>query len=163
MVPSAARTPSRPPQRPASRATGIGRVLVFVYGILALAATGRSVFQIGTKFGEAPVAYALSALAAVVYIVATIALVAPGARWYRVAVVTIAFELVGVLVVGVLSIFDPVLFPDDTVWSFFGRGYLFIPLIIPVLGLLWLRRTSPHRAGAEATGPRPDDTASGRG
>jgi hypothetical protein len=124
---------------PSSRAVGIGRVLIVVYAILALAATGRSFVQIVTKFETAPVAYSLSALAAVVYIVATIALIRSGSGWYRVAWVTITFELVGVIVVGVLSIVDPVLFPKDTVWSYFGRGYLFIPLVLPVLGMVWLR------------------------
>lgn len=117
-------------------------MLIAVYGILALAATGRSVVQIASRFGEAPVAYALSALSAAVYIVATVALVARGAAWRRVAWITITFELVGVLVVGLLSVFDPVLFPADTVWSYFGSGYLFIPLVLPVLGMLWLRRRS---------------------
>ena len=42
---------------------------------------------------------------------------------------------------GVLSVIDPVLFPADTVWSFFGRGYVFIPLVLPILGMLWLART----------------------
>ncbi len=129
-----------------ARADGPGRVLVVFYAILALAATGRSAFQIATKFDVAPVAYSLSAVAAVVYIVATIALVARGAAWFTVAVATIAFELVGVLAVGVLTVADPELFPADTVWSFFGRGYLFVPLILPVLGLLWLRRRSRARS-----------------
>jgi hypothetical protein len=126
-------------QNTPARSLGIGRVLVVVYGILALAATGRSVFQIASKFDTAPVAYVLSAVAAVVYIVATVALVSSSPRSIAVAWATISFELVGVLVVGVLSIVDPILFPADTVWSYFGRGYLFIPLVLPVLGMLWLR------------------------
>jgi fumarate reductase subunit D len=130
--------------------SGIGRVLIAVYAILALAALGRSVYQIATKFGEAPVAYGLSALAAVVYVVATVALVSRGAAWFWVAVAAIGFELAGVVVVGTLSIVDPELFPDDTVWSLFGRGYGFIPLVLPVLGLLWLRRVSRVRR-AEVT------------
>lgn len=130
-------------QTGSSRTPGVGRVLVVVYAILALAATGRSVFQILTKFDTAPVAYLLSAAAAVVYVVATVALVARGPRWYAVAWVAIGFELLGVLVVGTLSVVDPVLFPADTVWSYFGRGYLFIPLVLPVLGLAWLYRRRP--------------------
>jgi hypothetical protein len=130
-------TPSRP------RMSGVGRVLVAVYAVLAVAATGRSFYQIATKFDEAPVAYALSGLAAVVYIVATVALVRRGRAWYRIAWATLAFELTGVVVVGVLSILDPNLFPHDTVWSFFGRGYLFIPLLLPVLGMWWLAKHHP--------------------
>jgi len=143
---------------PRPTASGIGRVLVVVYGVLALAATGRSAYQIATKLDEAPVAYALSALAAVVYVVATVALVARGRTAYRLAVGAIVFELLGVLVVGVLSIVDPVLFPDDTVWSRFGQGYLFIPLVLPVLGLLWLRRV--RRARLAAAEPAAASTAS---
>lgn len=123
---------------PARRPIGIGRVLIAVYGVLALAATGRSFVQLATKFEQAPFAYTLSAVAAVVYIVATIALIR-GQRTARLARVTIVFELVGVLVVGSLSLFARELFPHDTVWSVYGRGYLFIPLVLPVLGLWWLR------------------------
>ncbi len=140
-----------------NRTTGVGRVLVVVYGILAVAATGRSVFQIIDRFHEAPVAFSLSALAAVVYIVATVALVAPGPAWYRVALVTISFELLGVLVVGTITVFSPDLIglaSNDpfgrtaTVWSSYGLGYLLVPLVLPVLGLLYLRRRG--RAVVEA-------------
>ncbi len=142
------------PARPSTRMSGVGRVLVAVYGVLALAAIGRSFVQIVSKFDEAPLAYALSALAAVVYVVATIALVRPGIGWYRVAWATIAFEFTGVIVVGTLSVVMPELFPHDTVWSAFGRGYLFIPLVLPVLGMWWLARHRPARPGSSnATSP----------
>jgi hypothetical protein len=121
-----------------TRSTGLGRVLIAVYGVLALAATGRSVYQILADFGSAPLAYSLSALASVVYVVATIALIMPGAAWEKIAWATITFELMGVLIVGVLSVFDPQLFPAKTVWSLFGRGYGFVPLILPIVGLVWL-------------------------
>ena len=126
---------------------GPGRVLVAVYAVFALAAGARAAVQLSTRFAEAPVAYLLSALAAVVYVVATVAL-ARGGR--RVALVAITVELVGVLVVGTLSLVDRAAFPDETVWSAYGRGYLFIPLVLPVVGLLYLRRTAreqgpPHQ------------------
>lgn len=155
-------TPTRPDSsRPArsARARGIGSLLVVVYGILALAATGRSVFQIIDRFDEAPLAFSLSALSAVVYIVATIALVAPGRVWQRVAWVTITFELIGVLVVGAISVLAPALLGltsvdpfgrQSTVWSAFGAGYLLIPLVLPVLGLWWLR-IQGRRADAGAS------------
>jgi cytochrome bd-type quinol oxidase subunit 2 len=117
-------------------------VLVAVYAIFALAATSRAGVQIGTKFHEAPLAYLLSALAAVVYIIATVALAGSKDLWRRVALVSCSIEFLGVLVVGTLSVFDTAAFPDATVWSVYGRGYGFIPLVLPVLGLLWLRHTS---------------------
>ncbi len=126
-----------------SRAVGAGRVLIAVYAILALAATARSFVQIVGRFDVAPIAYLLSALAGLVYILATVALLRKGDTWYRIAWITIIFEFVGVLVVGTVSVIDPVLFPSDTVWSFFGRGYVFIPLVLPILGMLWLYRLRP--------------------
>lgn len=121
---------------------GFGRVLVIVYAVFALAATARSLVQITTRFDEAPVAYTLSALAAAIYIVATIALARGDRTSRRVARVAISVELAGVLVVGVLSLLDPALFPASSVWSGFGSGYLFIPLVLPIVGLWWLHRTA---------------------
>ncbi len=126
-----------PAESGSATAAGPGRVLVAVYGTFALAAGARATVQLATRFGEAPVAYLLSALAAAVYVVATVAL-ARGAR--RTAFVAITTELIGVLVVGTFSLADRAAFPDETVWSAYGRGYLFIPLVLPVLGLLLLRR-----------------------
>ncbi len=122
----------------AGTGTGFGRVLVAVYAIFALAASARSIIQLLTKADEAPVAYALSAVAGVVYVLATWAL-ATGRR--SLALVTIGFELAGVIAVGILSVVDGSLFPDQTVWSDFGRGYGFIPLVLPFIGLWWLRHT----------------------
>ncbi|CAN5362418.1 membrane protein [soil metagenome] len=123
---------------PAPTGRGFGRILVAVYATFALAATARSGVQLATRFAEAPLAYLLSALAAVVYVVATVAL-ARGAR--RVATAAVVFELVGVLVIGTLSVAASEAFPDETVWSGYGQGYLFIPLVLPFVGLYWLRRT----------------------
>jgi len=132
------------------RSSGPGRILVAVYAVLAAAATGRSVFQIIDRFDEAPVAFSLSAVSAVVYIVATLAL---AFRWRVVAWITIGFELLGVLVIGALSIVAPDVLGlggveladrafgrEGTVWALFGAGYLCIPLVIPVIGLVYLGR-----------------------
>lgn len=114
-------------------------MLIAVYGVFALSATARASYQLLTEFFEAPVAYLLSAASAVVYIVATIAL-AKGDKSRRLAFATVLFELIGVLVVGALSLLLPNLFAHPSVWSGFGIGYGFIPLLLPILGLLWLRR-----------------------
>jgi cytochrome bd-type quinol oxidase subunit 2 len=133
--------------RPTGR--GFGRVLVAVYGIFALSATARSAYQIGTKFHEAPLAYLLSALAAVVYIVATVSLARGDARSRLVATVAISIELVGVLVVGAASVAFPDAFPDAAVWSGFGSGYGFVPVVLPLVGLWWLYRTRPVKPTVE--------------
>ena len=117
---------------------GPGRLLVAVYAVFALAASSRAALQLATRFEEAPVAYLLSAVAAAVYVVAAVAL-ARDVR--RIAFHAVTFELVGVLVVGTVSLLVPDAFPDETVWSTYGIGYGFVPLVLPVLGLLRLRAT----------------------
>jgi hypothetical protein len=131
---------------PAERRTnsGAGRVLVAIYAVFAVSASARAGVQLATQFSEAPLAYLLSALAAVVYIVATLTLGSSNPHARRWALVAIIVELVGVLTVGTLSVFDAQAFPRATVWSVYGIGYGFVPLVLPLLGLLWLWRTRPR-------------------
>lgn len=125
------------------RAYGVGRVLIAVYGVFALAATARAGVQLIRDASQAPVAYSLSALAAVVYVVATVALAHNGRRMRRVAWVAVVVELLGVVSVGIWSYADPASFPEATVWSHFGQGYGFVPLVLPLLGIAWLVRSNP--------------------
>jgi hypothetical protein len=124
-----------------STASGPGRALVAVYAVFALAASARSGVQLVTRADEAPLAYALSAVAAVVYILATLGLAEVGPQPRRTAWAACGFELVGVLVVGTLSVVHADWFPDATVWSVYGQGYGYLPLLLPFLGLTWLLRT----------------------
>jgi hypothetical protein len=124
-----------------STKSGMGRALIAIYAVFALSASARSGLQLATKASEAPVAYTLSAIAALVYIAATLGLAEVGPDPRRVAWAAVGFELVGVLTVGTLTVLDPALFPDATVWSAYGQGYGYLPLVLPFLGLAWLVRT----------------------
>ncbi|PWU49529.1 hypothetical protein DLE60_16000 [Micromonospora globispora] len=130
---------TRAPERATNR--GPGRLLIAIYILFAIAATSRAGLQIATKFDEAPVAYLLSAVAALIYIVAAVGLARAGHAGRRLALACCSVELVGVIAVGILSLADKALFPDETVWSQFGSGYGYIPLVLPMLGLFWLWRT----------------------
>jgi hypothetical protein len=122
--------------------SGPGRLLIAVYAIFAIAAVSRSAVQIVSRFERAPLAYLLSAFAAIVYIVATVCLARGTSTSRAIATISCVVELLGVLVVGTASLVVPHAFPDATVWSLYGRGYGFVPLILPVLGLLWIRATA---------------------
>jgi hypothetical protein len=122
------------------RELGPGRILIAVYGIFAISATARALYQLVFEFEQAPIAYSLSALAAFVYVVATLLMANSKLRKY--AIYAIVFELIGVVAVGLLSSVLPELFNHPSVWSGFGIGYGFIPLLLPLLGIYWLRRVS---------------------
>lgn len=136
--------PERPNSGPKrSTRSGPGRILVAVYGLFALAAGARAGVQLATRYAEAPLAYLLSALAAAIYLVATITLALGSRASRRIAWVAVGTELVGVLTIGTLSLADPAAFPHATVWSGYGIGYGLVPLVLPVIGLIWLWRTRP--------------------
>jgi len=132
--------------------TGPRRVLIALYAIFALAATARAVVQLATQYSQAPLAYVLSLFSGIVYVAATVGLVT-NRPWSRpLAWAACGTELVGVITIGIASIVDPAAFPHDTVWSKFGSGYGFIPLVLPLLGLSWLYQSRPgrHESTAEA-------------
>ncbi|GGX27576.1 hypothetical protein GCM10010297_56460 [Streptomyces malachitofuscus] len=127
---------------------GPGLLLVWLYGVMVVGAVSRSVYQIATEFDRAPLAYTLSALAGVVYGFITYTLVRGGETARRAALVCCAAELVGVLTVGTWTLVEPSAFPDATVWSDYGMGYLFIPVLLPLTAVYWLRKARPRRPGA---------------
>ena len=116
------------------------QVLVVVYAVFAVSAGARSLVQVTSDFGRAPLAYSLSVLAAAVYLAATLALRRTSERAWWVAISACTVEAVGVLVVGTLSQLREDWFPDQTVWSDYGIGYGFVPLVLPFVGLWWLLR-----------------------
>ncbi len=123
---------------------GPGRLFTLLYGIFAVGATSRSAVQLIERASHAPVAYGLSAVSALIYVVGFVLLLRwghPGSR--RAMRVLCIVELTGVLVIGTLSLLRQDLFPDSTVWSDYGMGYLFLPAILPILVLRWLARTTP--------------------
>lgn len=127
-------TPAVPPPRN----QGLGRIIVMVYAVFALSALARSLFQILSHFDRAPVAYVLSTFAAVVYIIATLSLARTGRTAWLVSLAAVLIELVGVVGVGLATVLHPELFADATVWSHFGAGYGYVPLVLPIVGLAWL-------------------------
>ncbi|SEG72995.1 hypothetical protein SAMN05216223_10958 [Actinacidiphila yanglinensis] len=143
----AAGEPEAAPSAKARIGTGPGRLLLSLYGVFTVAALSRSIVQLSTKYHEAPLAYVLSGVAGVVYAVITLALWRGGETARRVALVSCSAELLGVITVGIWTVVDSSAFPDATVWSDFGIGYVFLPIVLPVTGLLWLRRSA--RQGAE--------------
>jgi hypothetical protein len=131
---------------PRPTGSGFGRLLVAVYGVLALSAVARSAYQLTQHLDEAPLAYSLSGVAATVYVVATVALAKGRGQWRTVAWSAVVTEALGVLVVGTDSVLQPEAYPDATVWSVYGQGYGFVPLVLPFVGIWWLWRT---RSGGE--------------
>ena len=128
-----------------ARRSDFGALLVLVYGFFAFAAGARSLYQLATDFDEAPLPILLSLVAAGVYLVACSQIGKSTPRAWRITMAVCSFELAGVLIVGTLSLVESDWFPRATVWSDFGIGYGFLPLVLPIAGLIWLTRPATRR------------------
>jgi hypothetical protein len=115
-----------------------GVILGISYPVLAISTGFRALFQLFLKEGVTNyLGPALTAVAALLYLIATIGF-AVREKWaWRVSVVALGLEMLLVLVVGTLSfVYSDVI--GRTVWRYYGIDYGFFPLIQPLLGLLWL-------------------------
>lgn len=130
-------------KRAREKNSGFGRLLVVIYGVFTLSAGARALYQLIRKFDEAPLSISLSALSALIYLLATLALAKQGQKAWTVSLVAVSIEMFGVLLIGLYSYLEPGLFLIPSVWSHFGSGYGYIPLILPLVGLFWLNRTRP--------------------
>ncbi|MGH1978786.1 hypothetical protein [Rothia sp. L_38] len=129
----------------ATKNSGFGRLLVVIYGVFTLSAGARALYQVIRKFDEAPLSISLSALSALIYLVATIALAKKGEGAWKVSLLAVGIEMVGVVLIGIFSYLQPQHFELASVWSHFGSGYGYIPLVLPMVGLWWLNKTRPAR------------------
>ncbi|MCZ0990144.1 hypothetical protein [Streptomyces diastatochromogenes] len=127
-------------EKPTRLISGPGMLLVWFYGVMVVGAVSRSAYQIATDFQRAPLAYSLSAVAGLVYGFITYTLIRGGETARRAALVCCAAELAGVLIVGTWTLVDRSAFPDATVWSDYGMGYIFIPVLLPLSAMYWLRK-----------------------
>ncbi|NOK58602.1 MAG: hypothetical protein GFH27_549279n408 [Chloroflexi bacterium AL-W] len=133
-------------QTATSDSTQGGRtVLTLLYTLFAVAAGARALFQSATKWEQAPLAYTLSTIAALVYLIACVGINRTSPSAWRITLGVCVFELIGVLSVGTLTLIYPTLFLDETVWSVYGQGYAFIPLVLPIIGIVWLMQPATRR------------------
>ncbi|WP_238385331.1 hypothetical protein [Nesterenkonia muleiensis] len=136
--------------RSTPRNRGVGMLIITAYGIFAVSAFARAFYQITpfpqqdkVQFADAPLALSLSGFAAAVYILAALALARTTTVAWKVALVAVLIEMVGVIGVGAWTLMQPELFEVATVWGGFGRDYGYIPLVLPFVGLFWLLK---HRS-----------------
>ena len=115
---------------------GPPRLLGGAYVLFAIAAGARSGYQLATRFGDAPLAYHAER-AGRRGVRARRDRAADDRRALLAGAASV--ELAGVLGVGALTLADPSAFPDETVWSRFGQGYGYLPLVLPIAALAWLR------------------------
>lgn len=155
-IEGAAAPAAAPDDTLSSMAEAAGRVLALSYPLLAFSTGGRAVYQLFFKQGglihaaqaERWLGPALSSLACLVYLAATIGFLVRWRSAWWLSVGCLAFETLGVLVVGALTTAGGAAAATigGTAWGHFGRDYGYFPLVQPLLGLAWLLWPATRRA-----------------
>jgi hypothetical protein len=135
--------------------TGPHKALLAFYAIFVLAAGARSAVQLATAADRAPIAYSLSAVAACTYAAGWVAIRRASRGHTGFASGMLGGERFGGVAVGTLSLVRRDWFPDASVWSEYGSGYGFVPAVLPLAGLYWLRRQKRASAPVGDTRPSP--------
>jgi hypothetical protein len=115
-----------------------GYVLAVSYPLLALSTGVRALYQLFFRDDLVnTLGPAMSGVAALCYLVATIGF-AYRKRWaWRLSVGVLGFETFMTLLIGTLSYIIPEII-GSTAWRHFGADYGYFPLFQPLIGLLWL-------------------------
>lgn len=131
-----------------------GGILGISYPVLAISTGARALYQLLLKEGVTNyLGPSLTALAALLYIVAAIGFARRQAWAWKLSVGALGIETLFTFVVGALSLIIPDVI-GDTAWRHFGADYAFFPLVQPILGLVWLLHPETRRAygiGRKAT------------
>jgi hypothetical protein len=128
-------------------ARGAPDVLAFFYGLWAFSALGRSSYEYLLKNPRPAnlVPAHLSTFVGLLYIFIIVGLRRRSPRAWWVTLALLSVELAGVLIVGTLDVVWRA-FPYATVWSQYGRGYFFMPLLLPFVGLAYMLRQETRAA-----------------
>lgn len=115
------------------------RGLAALYAFWALAVMSRVSWQYATRLGNHLPTH-LSAITGIIYV-----LIAYWAwqGWTKALQWGLIVELIGVIVVGTYELFYP--FGYATAWSHYGAGYLFMPLLLPIAGIVVVWRNRKRR------------------
>lgn len=127
------------------RSLGLGRVVMVLFWAFGVWTTVMGVIDL-LHVGDGPLGSAIvSVLAGVVYLVAALGITHNGRRMRIIGWAAMVVCAVGPLLVGLLGLGIPELWATRSTWSAFGAHYSFIPLVLPVIGLVWLWWSNPRR------------------
>lgn len=127
---------------------GLGRIVMAVYWVFGAWTTVQAVVDLIDllRVGTTPLGPALVALVAgLVYLLAAVALTHNGRRMRLVGWTAVIIEAAGPVIVGLLGVGLPDLTGTRSAWGAFGADYWYLPLVIAVVGLVWLWASNPRR------------------
>lgn len=127
------------------RSLGLGRIVLAVYWIFGLVTSAIAVVDLVNHGQGALGPRFVSLLGGLVYLVAAAALTHNGRRMRVVGWSCVVVELLGPIIVGLVGLGIPEVSGARSVWADFGADFWYLPIAIPVVGLVWLWWSDPRR------------------
>lgn len=125
---------------------GLGRLVMALFWVFGVIVTLISVKNLAGD-SEAPLGPRFVALlASAVYVIAAVGLTHNGRRMRVIAWASLVISLVGPLIVGVGALGLPSEYSlSFSPWAQFGTTYWGLPLVIPLVGMVWMWWSDPRR------------------
>ena len=124
---------------------GLGRVVMVIFWAFGVWTTANAIIDL-FHLDDEPLGPALTALlAGLVYLLAALGITHNGKRMRILGWTTVTLELIGPLMVGMMSVGISQLSVSRSAWANCGADYYYLPLIIPIIGLIWLWWSNPRR------------------
>lgn len=145
--PDASRSSSAPgasvDDRP--RALGLGRLVMVAFWGVGLWLTGAALADLFTH-GEGPRGPEILALVAgVVYLLAALALTHNGRRMRIIGWACIGATIAAPILFAVAGVGLPQLAEPRSAWTGFGSDFFYLPLLVSVIGCVWMWYSNPRR------------------
>lgn len=124
---------------------GWGRIIIAALWIFAAVVTYTAIADFFTLSSHALGPRLVSVIAALGYIVAAVSLTHNGRRMRVLAWTAIGFEITGVIVTGLIGMEVKEIGEIRNIWANFGAQYGFLPMLVPLVSLVWLWWSNPRR------------------
>ena len=130
-------------QRPPS--LGLGRIIIAMFWLLGACIFVMAIIDLFHAQGQPWGPRIVALLAGIDYLVAATALTHNGRRMRVVGWVTIALSIAIPIILWVASLGLDELNSARSAWTGLGADFSYLPLVVSIIGLIWMWRSNPRR------------------
>lgn len=124
---------------------GLGRIVMVLFWLFGLLTAVPALVAL-IRATDTPIGPRLIAvLAGLVYLVIAVGITHNGRKMRFIAWAATTVALVGSLITGLFELGTDHAAAVTSAWSRFGADYWYVPLVLPLIGFVWLWRSDPRR------------------
>ncbi len=131
---------------------GLGRIVMAIFWIFGLLTTVPAVIDL-IRDVNSPIGPRLVAvLAGAIYLVIAVGITHNGRKMRLISWAAMIAAFVGPYIMGLFELGVEPVSEVSSAWSHFGAQYWYVPLVLPLVGFVWMWRSNPRRIVVIAEG-----------